>query len=173
MKLQIDWNKLKKFIRWLINWSEWLSPPVKCRIIKKNERSLLGKAYYFCDLKSWKIKSPLTGIVRKIYPNYTIQIINKDGLQILLDIQNRKKNPMPLDKILQCKVKEGQKVGQNTVLFIVYFKKQIISVSVYIPWQPELLGRIGNLERDNENCFVKLHYRNPYKKMRFKNHGNY
>jgi hypothetical protein len=94
---------------------------------------LLGKAYYFCDLKSWKIKSPLTGIVSKIYPNCTIQITNKDGLQILLDIQTRKKNPMPLDKILQCKVKEGQEVSQDTILFIVYFKKQIISVSVHIP----------------------------------------
>jgi len=102
-----------------------------------------------------------------------IQITNKDGLQILLDIQTRKKNSMPLDKIVQCKIREGQTVSQNTTLFVVYFKKQIISVCVYIPWQPELLGRIGNLERNNEYCFVKLHYRNPYQKLRFKNHGKY
>jgi hypothetical protein len=80
---------------------------------------------------------------------------------------------MPLDKILQCKVREGQPVSQKTVLFIIYFKKQIVSVSVYIPWQPELLGRIGKLEKGNANCFVKIHYRNPYEKLRIKNHGNY
>lgn len=173
MKLQIDWGKLKKFIYWLTSWSEWLSPPVKCRIIKKNERSLLGKAYYFCDLKSWKIKSPLTGTVSKIYPNHAIQITNKDGLQILLDIQTKKRNSIPFDKILQCKVIEGQKVNQQTILFIAYFKKQIISVCIYIPWQPELLGRIGKLQRDNSYCFVKIHYRNPYEKLQLKNHGNY
>jgi hypothetical protein len=115
----------------------------------------------------------LTGTVSKIYPNHAIQIANKDGLQILLDIQTRKKNSMPLGKIMQCKVREGQEVSQSTTLFTVYFKKQIISVCVYIPWQPKLLGRIGNLERGNENCFVKLHYRNPYEKLQLKNHGNY
>ena len=40
---------------------------------------------------------------------------------------------MPLEKILQCKVREGQKISQSTTLFIIYFKKQIISVAVYIP----------------------------------------
>jgi len=173
MKFQIDWNKLKKFIRWLTSWSEWLSPPVKCRIIKKKEKSLLGKSYYFRDLKSWKIKSPLTGTISKIYPNYAIQITNKEGLQILLNIQIRKKNAMPLEKILQCKVREGQKISQSTTLFIIYFKKQIISVAVYIPWQPKLLGKIGDLEKNNKHCFVKIHYRNPYEKLQFKNHGKY
>ena len=173
MKFQINWAKLKKFFLWLIDWSEWLSPPIKCRIIKKNEKSLIGKAYYFCDLKDWRVKSPLKGVVSKIYPNHAIQITNKQGLQILIDIQVDKKNPMPLDKIMQCEVKEGQKVSPKTTLFIIYLEEQVISVSVYIPWQPELLGKVGKLEKGNKDCFTKIYYRNPYTKLRFKNHGKY
>lgn len=164
---------MKKFFLWLIDWSEWLSPPIKCRIIKNNEKSLIGKAYYFCDLKDWRVKSPLKGIVSKIYPNYAIQITNKQGLQILIDIQVDKKNPMPLNKIMQCEVKEGQKVGPKTTLFIIYLEEQVISVSVYIPWQPELLKKVGKLEKGNKHCFAKIYYRNPYAKLRFKNHGKY
>lgn len=94
---------------------------------------MLGKGYYFCDLKGWKVKSPLKGVISKIYPNYAIQITNKEGLQILIDIQVDRKNPMPLDKILQCEVEEGQEVSRKTTLFIVYLEEQVISVSVYIP----------------------------------------
>ncbi|CAG8645563.1 25443_t:CDS:2 [Gigaspora margarita] len=79
------------------------------------------------------LSCPLKGIISKIYPNYAIQITNKEGLQILIDIQVDKKNPMPLDKVLQCEVKEGQEVSPKTVLFIVYLEEQVISVSVYIP----------------------------------------
>ncbi|CAI2181902.1 20049_t:CDS:2, partial [Funneliformis geosporum] len=46
---------------------------------------------------------------------------------------------MPLNKILQCEVQEGQIVNPKTVLFIVYLEEQVISVSVYIPWQPEVI----------------------------------
>jgi hypothetical protein len=102
-----------------------------------------------------------------------IQITNKRGLQVLVDIQTNKKTPMPLDKILQCEVKKGQKVSRKTTLFIIYLEEQVISVSVYIPWQPELLRSISSLEKNNENCFVKIYYRNPYDKLRFKNHGKY
>ena len=94
---------------------------------------MVGKAYYFCDLKGWKVKSPLRGVISKIYPNYAIQITNQEGLQILVNIQVDRKNPMPLEKILQCEVKEGQEVSPKTVLFIVYLEEQVISVSVYIP----------------------------------------
>ncbi|CAJ0748995.1 10396_t:CDS:2 [Entrophospora sp. SA101] len=103
---------------------------------------------------------------RKIYPNYTIQITNKYGLQILVDIQIDKKNPVPLDKILQCEVREGQKVSPKTTLFIIYFEEQVISVVVYIPWQPKILRKISKkLEKGNNDCFVKLYYRNPYGKF--------
>ena len=176
MKFKINRVKLKKFFYWLIGWFGWsetLSPPVKCRIIKNNEKSLIGKSYYFCNLKSWKVKSPFEGIINKIYPNYVIQITNKRGLQILVDVQTDKKNPMPLDKILQCEVKEGQKVSCKTILFIIYLEEQVISVSVYIPWQPELLREISSLEKNNESCFVRIYYRNPYEKLRFKSHGKY
>jgi len=40
---------------------------------------------------------------------------------------------MPLEKILQREVQEGEKVSQKTTLFIVYLEEQIISISVYIP----------------------------------------
>jgi len=175
MKFQIDWVKLKNFFRWIIGWyCTCLSQPVKCRIIKKKENSLLGKAYYFCDLSGWKIKSPLKGVISKIYPNYALQITNKKGLQILLDIQVDKKNPMPLEKILQCEIEEGQKVSPKTTLFIVYLEEQIISVTVYIPWQPEIIGEIEKLKKGDKDCFVKVHYRNPYStKINFKRHGKY
>ena len=50
-----------------------------------------------------------------------------------MDIQVDRKNPMPLEKILQCEIEEGQKVSSKTVLFIVYLEEQVISVSIYIP----------------------------------------
>ena len=174
MKFKIDWAKLKKFFLWLIgSWSVELAPPVSCRIHKRSEKSLVGKAYYFCDLKSWKVKSPLKGIISKIYPNYAIQITNEEGLQIIMDIQVDKVNPMPLDKVLQCEVQEGEKVNKKTTLFIVYLEEQVISVSVYIPWQPEIIGKIGQYKKGDKKCFVKIYYRNPYSKLKFKKHGKY
>ena len=62
-----------------------------------------------------------------------MQITNKEGLQILIDIQVDRKKPMPLDKILKCEVEEGQEVSRKATLFIVYLEEQVISVSVYIP----------------------------------------
>ena len=133
----------------------------------------MGKAYYFCGLKSWKIRSPLSGVVSKIYPNYAVQITNQHGLQILLSLQVNKVNPMPLDKIFQCEVKEGEKVNPKTVLFIVYLEEWVVSVSVFIPWQPEILRKVGVLEKDDESHFVEVYYCNPYAKIKLKNHGKY
>jgi hypothetical protein len=91
-----------------------------------------------------------------------------------VDIQVDRKNPMPLDKILQCEVQEGKKVDKKTTLFIIYLEEQVISVSVYIPWQPEVIGKIGDFQADDKKCFVKIYYRNPYsKKSQFKKHGEY
>ena len=91
-----------------------------------------------------------------------------------MDIQTDRKNPMPLGKILQCEVQEGQTVDKKTTLFIIYFEEQVISVSVYIPWQPEIIGKIGDFQKDDKKCFVKVYYRNPYsKKLQFKRHGKY
>ena len=84
-----------------------------------------------------------------------------------------RKTPMPLDKILQCEVQEGDEVSQKTTLFIVYLEEQVISVSVYIPWQPEVIGKIGTFQKDDKKCFVKVYYRNPYSKLQFKKHGVY
>jgi hypothetical protein len=51
-------------------------------------------------------------------------------------------------------------------------EEQVISVSVYIPWQPEIIGRIESLKK-NEG-FAKIHYRNPYSsKLNFQRHGKY
>jgi len=175
MKFKIDWAKLKKFFLWLVGWSSVeLAPPIRCRIHKRNENSLVGKAYYFCDLKGWKIKSPLKGIISKIYPNYAIQITNEEGLQIIVDVQVDRKNPMPLGKILKCEVQEEEKVNKETTLLIVYLEEQVISVSVYIPWQPEVIGKISEFQKNDKKCFVKVYYRNPYsKKLQFKRHGKY
>jgi hypothetical protein len=40
---------------------------------------------------------------------------------------------MPLDKIINCEVQEGERVDKKTTLFIVYLEEQVISVSVYVP----------------------------------------
>jgi hypothetical protein len=81
---------------------------------------------------------------------------------------------MPLDKILGCEIEEGQKVSPKTTLFIVYLEEQIISVTVYIPWQPEIIGEIEKLKKGDKDCFAKVHYRNPYStKINFKRHGKY
>ena len=80
---------------------------------------------------------------------------------------------MPLNKVLQREVKEGQKVNPKTTLFIVYLEEQVISVSVYIPWQPEIIGKVGEFKKDDEKCFVKIYYRNPYSKLQIKRHGSY
>jgi hypothetical protein len=80
---------------------------------------------------------------------------------------------MPLDKIFQCEVREGQKIDSKTVLFIVYLEEQIISVNVHIPWQPEIIGQVGSVKKNDEKCFVEIYHRNPYSKLRFKKHGKY
>ncbi|CAH1765221.1 2549_t:CDS:2 [Entrophospora sp. SA101] len=85
----------------------------------------------------------------KIYPNYALQITNQEGLQILINIQVDRKNPMPLGKILQCEVKEGQEVNPKT---------------------PEVISKIGIFQKDDKKCFVKVYYRNPYAKLQFKKH---
>ncbi|WNE40604.1 MAG: hypothetical protein mread185_000061 [Mycoplasmataceae bacterium] len=172
MKLKIDWVKLKNFFLWLFDLRcEKFILPVKCRIHKKNEKSLIGKAYYFCDLEYWEVTSPIRGKVSKIYPNFAIQITNNEGLQILINIQVDRENPMPLDKVFQCQIEEGQEVDYKTTLFVVYLEEQVISVSVYIPWQPEVIGRVESFNKSNN--FAKVYYRNPYSKLRFKKHGKY
>lgn len=176
MKFKFDRRKLKLFWLWLIGWLGWgkeLISPVKCRKVSKKEKSLLGKAYYFYNLKGWKVTSPLSGVIDKIYPNYTLRIINEYGLQILLDIQVNEKKLEPLDKILQCEVKEGQVVNPQTTLFIIYLGEQINSLVVYVPWQPEILSGVGEFEGHPWGSFVKVFYRNPYLKVKLKRHGEY
>ncbi|KLL01575.1 MAG: hypothetical protein MRERC_14c014 [Mycoplasmataceae bacterium RC_NB112A] len=175
-KFKIDRRKLRLFWLWLIGWFGWgkdLATPIKCRKISQKKKSLLGKAYYFSNLKGWKITSPLSGVIHKIYPNYALQIINEHGLQILLDIQVNEKKMQPLDKILQCEVQVGQKVNSRAVLFIIYLVEYVNCVVVYVPWQPEILRKVGELEIYNQNKFTQIYYRNPYLKIKLKRHGEY
>lgn len=173
---KLDRQKLKLFWFWLIGclgWGKNLVPPIKCRKVSQLSKSLLGKAYYFSKLKGWKITSPLAGVIDKIYPNYALRIINEYGLQILLDIQVNEKKLEPLDKILQCEVREGQKVNSHTILFIIYLVKQVNCIVVYIPWQPKILKEVGDLKNHNQDSFVEIFYRNPYAKIKLKRHGEY
>ncbi|WP_147411289.1 PTS glucose transporter subunit IIA [endosymbiont GvMRE of Glomus versiforme] len=174
MKFQINWIRLKSFFLWSINChTVSLSPPIRSLSIKKKEKSLLGKAYYFFILKDWKVKSPLEGTISKIYPNYALQITNEEGLQILIDIQIDKTTLILPNKIFRCKVKEGQWVSSKTTLFLIYFEKQVISVVVYILWQPEIIERIGELKTNDEDYFVTVYYRNPSNTLLLKRHGKY
>lgn len=176
IKFKSNRQKLKLFWFWLIGWLGWgksLSRPVRCRKVSQNYHSLLGKAYYFSDLKSWKITGPLTGTIDKIYPNYTLRILNKYGLQILLDIQVNEKKLEPLDKILHCEVQEGQKITPQTVLFVIYLVEQVNCIVIYIPWQPEILRKVGEIKNYSRDSFVEVYYKNPYTKFKLKRHGEY
>ena len=173
MKIQINWNKLKKYFLWLVNqYKKKLSPPVRSQAIKSNKKSLLGQTFYFFVLKGWKVKSPLKGVISKIYEDYTVHITNRKGLQILLGVQIDKKNQSLLNKIFKCQVRENQKVNLNTEIFTIYLENLVISVNVYILWDPETIERIGKLQND-KNCFVEVYYRNPYSRLRLKRCGKY
>lgn len=91
----------------------------------------------------------------------------------MLDIQVNESKLEPLDRILQCEVKENQAVSPQTTLFIIYLTKQVNCIVVYIPWQPEILNGVGELKTFDRDDFVEIYYRNPYMKVKLKRHGEY
>lgn len=124
-------TKLKSiFFRWM-GQAEKVHSPVKGLLIKKNEKSLLGKSYYFC-CELGEITSPLAGTISRIFPNYCLQITSVGGAQILLTIQGKEADFISLNKVLNREVQAGQKVTPQTILFTVHQPKKIASVVVCV-----------------------------------------
>jgi len=132
----------------------------------------MGRSYYFYHLESYKIRSPLEGYVKKVFPNQNLLIVNNYGLQILLsfNLDHAKKNN--IYEILKRKVEEGDKVSPKKILFIIYQEKKILNVVVYVYWQPWILKKMGKLE-NNKNYFTSCYYRNPFGNFKWKRHGRY
>lgn len=62
----------------------------------------------------------------RIYPNYTIHLINQYGLQVIVNLEFDKNNPLSMFDVVKCLVKENQKVQASTTLFLVFFPSKIL-----------------------------------------------
>ncbi|CAG8792090.1 9137_t:CDS:2, partial [Cetraspora pellucida] len=102
--------------------------PVRSRLVTKKEKSLFGKTYYFRELQDQKITSPFAGVVTRIYPNHSLHITSKGGMQIILALQLPKSNYQPEKKLFQREVMAGQKVNLDTVLFSLHQPEKIVSL---------------------------------------------
>jgi hypothetical protein len=120
----------------------------------------MGNAYYFTDLKNWKINSPFVGRIDNIYSNYFVRIINQKGVQILVGVQTKLSNSLPIEKIIQCEVRVGQIVNRKTNLFSIYLEREIVSVVIYIPSQTEKIRKIKFIENSDIE-FARIFYTNP------------
>jgi phosphotransferase system IIA component len=103
-----------------MNLTEKLYPPCKCRLLKEEKKTLIGKAYYFSELSGNKITSPFAGIVKRVFSNYSVQITGLGGVQILLAIELTEKKTQTLDEIFRCQVRSEQRVALHTTLFTIY-----------------------------------------------------
>ena len=177
-------NKKKKFIDWwnriwqkLKSWfyshfkSFLLSKPVKCWKIKVTKQSLIGHSFYFFQLRSHEICSPLTGSIAKIYNFTTLHLVGKGGLQVILTIKFNRNKLTSIYKAVHCLVREGQKVKKNETLFFIVYQKQISCVGVMIPWQPWTLKRIFKLPNLGKNFVAVFYHRSKAKKIT--NFGKY
>lgn len=96
-------------------------------------RSLIGHSFYFSHPRSYKVRSPLTGYIAKIYiDDTTLHLVGDNGLQVILTIKFRAQFTSIYEAV-RCLVKEKQKVKQGSVLFLIIHEKQIASVVVMIP----------------------------------------
>jgi len=143
--------------------------PFDSKNVKKNENSLIGKIYYFFNFEETKILSPIKkGFVSKIYSNNIIKIKNNKNLQILLNVQVSENNE--IKKIIKCEVKEKQIINRKTILFSVFLESEINCVSIYIPYQPEIIKKIISSKKNKEKIIAKIWYRK--KKIKFKEKNN-
>lgn len=162
---------------WFFSWFRWpfrLTQPIKCRTIKVIKRSLIGHSFYFFNPRSYKVRSPLGGCITRIYAdNTTIHITGDNNLQVILTINFNHNKLTSIYKALICQVKEKQKVKVGSVLFLIVHEKQISSVAVMIPWQPELLRKVNKLPSLGRD-FASLYFRSPWSlQTRFKRFGQY
>lgn len=174
LKFNINIKKLKEMFFWLINWGQWIKSPIKCKRIKVN-KTLLGEKYLFSELKSWKVKNPMKGKVKRIYKDGSIQIVNERNLQIIIGIETKKRDwnlELQAREIFKCEINEEEEIDSNEIIFNIFLRDEIENVFLIIPWQPEILDKINNYE-DSEDYFVKLLYKNPYEKINLKENGNY
>jgi hypothetical protein len=166
-------KKIKIFLFWFFNLYKKLYYPVECEEVRKidSENSLIGDTYCFSKIRKscFKLKSPIDGIVSQIYEDYTVKLINSEGLQILVSFEIKKdlKRPQPTNKITECLLRSGQKIKAREDMFNLFIPKQIKQVSIRIIWQPELVRKIdeeSNIIEYWNKIFARIYYRNPYKK---------
>ncbi|KLL03003.1 MAG: hypothetical protein MRECE_33c011 [Mycoplasmataceae bacterium CE_OT135] len=167
------WQELKL---WFCSWFRWpfrLTNPIRCRTTKMVRRSLIGHSFHFFHPRSYKVRSPLTGYIAKIYvDDTTLHLVGDNGLQVILTIKFRAQFTSIYEAV-RCLVKEKQKVKQGSVLFLIIHEKQVASVAVMIPWQPWLLKKVNKLPPLGK-YFASLYYRNPWdKKAKIKRFGQY
>src|SRR5436190_5970149 len=136
--------------------------PIQCRTIKSTKHSLVGHSFYFFHLQSYKIRSPLTGYITKIYDdNTTLHIVGANGLQVILTINFRLSKLISIYGAVIRRVKEKQKIKRGGLLFLIVHQRQISNLAVMIPCQPLLLGKVNKLPHYLGKDFASLYYRNP------------
>lgn len=106
------------------------------------KRSLVGHSFYFFDPYNYKVRSPLKGCITKIYLNNSIHITGQDNIQIILTVQLHQDKDASVYDVAKCQVREGQEVDESTVLYVIFFEKQVQAIIVLIPWQPQVLKRV-------------------------------
>ncbi|CAG8483218.1 23587_t:CDS:2 [Gigaspora margarita] len=143
---------------------EKLFRPVQCRLITKKKKSLLGETYCFWELQSQKITSPLIGTVTKIFPNHSLHITGKGGVQIILTLHLATTDFPTPKNLFRQEVKAGQKVKFDTVLFTLYQPEKIDRVIIHLLWQPHILKKIEVNKNRSLSFLLKLHYRKPFEK---------
>ena len=149
--------------------------PIQCRTIKATKNSLIGHSFYFFHPRSYKVHSPLTGYITKIYAdNTTLHMVGAKGLQVILTINFQTTKLISIYEAVICQVKEKQRVKRGDILFLVIHQKQIASVAVMVPWQPLLLGKVVNKLPLLGKDFASLYYRNPWSNQpKIKKFGQY
>jgi len=161
-------NEWKLFFHWFFDYPVKLGKPVKSKFLRRKTNSLLGRSYFFIPESHW-VKSPLEGYVKKIFRDQSLIIVNKYGLQVLINFQSKNKK---ISDIIKRKVEEGDEVDKETILFTIYKKKQVDYLVVHVYWQPWLIKKMGRLQ-NRDKCFITVYYRNPWAKTTIKRHGKY
>src|SRR3954447_8456754 len=94
--------------------------PIQCRTIQATNHSLIGHSFYFFHLRGYKIRSPLSGYITKIYDdNTTLHMVGANGLQIIVTINFLPSKLTSIYEAVIRRVKEKQKVKRGGVLFLV------------------------------------------------------
>jgi phosphotransferase system IIA component len=156
----------KRFFKSTFNISLKLGKPVDEFKYEKKKNLLLGtwyeKTLQVYD-KQISIKSPINGVINRVYSNNSIFIKNEDNIQILILIFSDYKGDY-----LKLEKEKGKKLKKGDILLVV--KKPeglkndslVINLSVIVPWQYKLIKKIQNEKIFYKNPLVKAKIMNVY-----------